>query len=77
VTWLRPQGPSPPDEPTAGSASRHLRLLASVFLVYGAGALIGTLLQARASALLAWLPCVCVAAVVVSGLVRHRQLADS
>lgn len=56
-----------------GSASRHLRLLASVFLVYGAGALIGTVLQARSSALLAWLPFVCVGAVVVNGLVRHRE----
>ena len=73
VTWLRPRGPSSPGEPTAGPASWHLRLLASVFLVYGAGALIGAVLQARASSVLAWLPCLCVAAVVVSGLVRHRQ----
>jgi len=54
------------------SASRHLRLLASVFLVYGAGALVGAVLHARSSSLLAWLPCVCVAAVVVTGLVHHR-----
>jgi uncharacterized membrane protein YoaK (UPF0700 family) len=60
-------------ELVTGSATRHLRLLASVFLVYGAGALIGTVLQARASSLLAWLPFVCVAAVVVNGLVRHRE----
>jgi len=70
VTWLKPRGPG---EPTPGSASRHLRLLASVFLVYGAGALIGAVLQARSSSVLAWLPCICVAAVVVNGLVRHRQ----
>jgi uncharacterized membrane protein YoaK (UPF0700 family) len=60
-------------ELVTGSATRHLRLLASVFLVYGAGALIGTVLRARASSLLAWLPFVCVAAVVVNGLVRHRE----
>ncbi len=60
-------------ELVTGSATRHLRLLASVFLVYGAGALIGTVLQARSSSLLAWLPFVCVAAVVVNGLVRHRE----
>jgi len=60
-------------ELVTGAASRHLRLLASVFLVYGAGALIGAVLQARSSSLLAWLPFVCVAAVVVSGLVRHRE----
>ena len=54
------------------SASRHLRLLASVFLVYGSGALIGAVLHARSSSLLAWLPCVCVAAVVATGLVHHR-----
>jgi uncharacterized membrane protein YoaK (UPF0700 family) len=83
VTWLRARGVSSSGEPASswptGSASRHLRLLASVFLVYGAGALIGAVLQARSSALLAWLPCVCVAAVVVNGLVRHREprLEDS
>jgi uncharacterized membrane protein YoaK (UPF0700 family) len=55
------------------SASRHLRLLASVFLVYGAGALIGTVLHGRSSALLAWLPCVCVVAVVATGLAHHRE----
>ena len=60
-------------ELVTGSATRHLRLLASVFLVYGAGALIGTVLQARSSSLLAWLPFVCVVAVVVNGLVRHRE----
>ena len=60
-------------ELVTGAASRHLRLLASVFLVYGAGALIGAVLQARSSSLLAWLPFVCVVAVVVSGLVRHRE----
>jgi uncharacterized membrane protein YoaK (UPF0700 family) len=60
-------------EMVTGSATRHLRLLGSVFLVYGAGALIGTVLQARSSSLLAWLPFVCVAAVVVNGLVRHRE----
>jgi len=60
-------------ELVTGSATRHLRLLASVFLVYGAGALIGTVLQARSSALLAWLPFICVSAVVVNGLVRHRE----
>lgn len=60
-------------ELVTGSATRHFRLLASVFLVYGAGALIGTVLQARSSSLLAWLPFVCVVAVVVNGLVRHRE----
>ena len=76
VTW-RPRGASSFGEPAngwpTGSASRPLRLLAAVFLVYGAGALIGTVLQARSSSLLAWLPFVCVAAVVVNGLVRHRE----
>lgn len=60
-------------ELVTGSATRHLRLLASVFLVYGAGALIGTVLQAQSSSLLAWLPFVCVMAVVVNGLVHHRE----
>lgn len=77
VTWLRPRGASSSGEPAngwpTGSALRHLRLLAAVFLVYGAGALIGTVLQARSSSVLAWLPFVCVAAVVVNGLVRHRE----
>ena len=73
VTWLGPRGPSSSSEPATGSASRHVRLLASVFLVYGAGALIGTVLQARTSSLLAWLPCVCLTGVVVNGLVRHRE----
>ena len=77
VSWLVPRGASPSGQsangwPT-GSASRHLRLLAAVFLVYGAGALVGTVLQARSSPLLAWVPFVCVAAVVVNGLVRHRE----
>jgi uncharacterized membrane protein YoaK (UPF0700 family) len=77
VTWLRPRDASSSGEPAnrwpIGSASRHLPLLASVFLVYGAGALIGTVLQARSSSLLAWLPCVCLTGVVVNGLVRHRE----
>lgn len=59
------------------SASRHLRLLASVFLVYGAGALIGTVLHGRSSALLAWLPCVCVVAVVATGLAHHREPSEA
>ena len=63
-------------EMVTGSASRHLRLLASVFLVYGAGALIGAVLQARSSFLLAWLPFVCVAAVVVNGFVLSRSCGN-
>lgn len=68
VSWLRPRGA------TAGAAVRHLRLLAAVFLVYGAGALAGAVLHTRSSTLLAWLPFVCVAAVVVTGFLRHREL---
>jgi uncharacterized membrane protein YoaK (UPF0700 family) len=75
VGWLSPRGPSPSGEAAdgwpAGSSSRHLRLLAAVFLVYGAGALAGALLHTRSSSLLPWLPLGCVAAVVVNGLVRH------
>jgi len=63
-------------ELVTASASRHLRLLASVFLVYGGGALIGAVLQARSSALLGWLPFVCVTAVVVNGLVLARSCGN-
>ena len=77
VIWLRPPGASSSGETAtgwpSGPTSRHLRLLAAVFLVYGAGALVGTVLQARSSTLLAWLPFVCVAAVVVNGYMRHRE----
>ena len=83
VGWLSPRGASSSGEaaegwPT-GSASRHLRLLAAVFLVYGAGALTGAVLRTRSSSLLAWLPFGCVAVVVLHGLVRHREpaLGDS
>lgn len=72
VSWRRPRG-APSSGETSGAALRHLRLLAAVFLVYGAGALVGTVLHARSSTLLAWLPFVCVAAVVVTGFVRHRE----
>lgn len=61
----------------SGSPSRHPRLLAAVFLVYGAGALTGALLQSRSSSLLAWLPLGCVAAVVANGLARRREAAGS
>jgi len=77
VSWLRPRGASSSGETPngwpAGPASRHVGLLAAVFLVYGAGALAGTLLEARASTLLAWLPFVGVAAVVVNGFLRYRE----
>ena len=63
-------------ELVTASASRHLRLLASVFLVYVGGALIGAVLQARSSSLLAWLPFVCVTAVVVTGLVLARSCGN-
>jgi len=76
VGWLSPRGASPSTEAAdgwpAGSPSRHLRLLAAVFLVYGGGALTGALLHTRSSSLLGWLPLACVAVVVVNGLVRHR-----
>ena len=81
VGWLSPRG-TPPSAQAAdgwpvGSPSRHLRLLAAVFLVYGAGALTGALLVSRSSSLLAWLPLGCVAAVTVNGLARHRGAAGS
>lgn len=69
VSWLHPRGAPSSGEPAA--AGRHLRLLASVFIVYGAGALVGAVLHTRSSTLLAWLPFVCVVAVVVTGSVRH------
>ena len=72
VSWMRPRGAASSGE-AAGAAVRHLRLLAAVFLVYGAGALAGAVLHTRSSTLLAWLPFGCVAAVVVAGFVRHRQ----
>ena len=81
VGWLSPRGTSPSAQAAdgwpVGSPSRHLRLLAAVFVVYGAGALTGALLVSRSSALLAWLPLGCVAAVVTNGLARHREAAGS
>jgi len=78
VSWLGPRGAVAADGLDdgwpAGSGSRHARLLASVFFVYGAGALVGTLLHARSS-LLAWLPFVCVAAVVAHGLAWRSRNA--
>lgn len=80
VGWLAPGGVSRSGEVAdgwpAGSGPRHLRLLAAVFLVYGAGALTGAVLQARAPSLLAWLPFACVAAVVLNGLARRRAPAS-
>jgi uncharacterized membrane protein YoaK (UPF0700 family) len=73
VSWLRPRGAPSSGEPGA-AAGRHLRLLAAVFMVYGAGALVGAVLHTRSSTLLAWLPFVCVVAVVVTGSVRHGGL---
>jgi uncharacterized membrane protein YoaK (UPF0700 family) len=73
VSWLLPRGAPSSGEPGA-AAGRHLRLLAAVFMVYGAGALVGAVLHTRSSTLLAWLPFVCVVAVVVTGSVRHGGL---
>jgi uncharacterized membrane protein YoaK (UPF0700 family) len=73
VSWLGPRGVPSSGEPGA-AAGRHLRLLAAVFIVYGAGALVGAVLHTRSSTLLAWLPFVCVVVVVVTGSVRHGGL---
>ena len=48
VSWLRPRGAPSSGEPGA-VAGRHLRLLAAVFIVYGAGALVGAVLHTRSS----------------------------
>lgn len=51
---------------------RRIRLLAAVFMLYGCGALVGGILQARSSSSVALLPLVAVGVVVVNAGVRQR-----
>jgi uncharacterized membrane protein YoaK (UPF0700 family) len=64
VGWTRPG--------ERGRAQR-IRLLAAVFITYGLGALVGGVLQSRASTLVIWLPLISVVAVVVNALFRYRH----
>jgi len=64
VGWTRPV--------EQGRAQR-IRLLAAVFITYGLGALVGGVLQSRASTLVIWLPLISVVAVVVNALLRYRH----
>ncbi len=64
VGWTRPG--------ERGRAER-IRLLAAVFITYGLGALVGGVLQSRASTLVIWLPLISVVAVVVNALFRYRH----
>jgi uncharacterized membrane protein YoaK (UPF0700 family) len=61
VGWTRP-----------GRAQR-IRLLAAVVITYGLGALVGGVLQSRASTLVIWLPLISVVAVVVNARFRYRH----
>jgi len=62
VGWTRPG--------KRGRAQR-VRLLAAVFITYGLGALVGGVLQSRASTLVIWLPLISVVVVVVNALLRY------
>jgi uncharacterized membrane protein YoaK (UPF0700 family) len=64
VGWTRPG--------ERGRAQR-VRLLAGVFITYGLGALVGGVLQSRASTLVIWLPLISVVVVVVNALLRYRH----
>jgi uncharacterized membrane protein YoaK (UPF0700 family) len=82
VGWLRSMSASssratPPDEAAIDASlgvnwEERVGLLAAVFLVYGLGALVGGILQSRASTLVPVLP-LAVAVVVVNGSVRYRR----
>ena len=64
VGWTRPG--------ERGRAQR-IRLLAAVFITYGLGALVGGVLQSRASTLVIWLPLLSVVVVVANALLRYRH----
>jgi uncharacterized membrane protein YoaK (UPF0700 family) len=59
--------------PSARTWEHRVGLLAAVFLVYGLGAFVGGVLQDRASPLVAWLPPLALAAVVVTAWVRAEH----
>jgi len=83
VGWLRSMSASssratPADQgrhqPSPGvNWEERVGLLSAVFLVYGLGALVGGILLSRSSTLVALLPLVAVALVVVNGSVRGRR----
>ena len=87
VTWLRSaDGPSslPGTDGKAAAAStlpvfwqRRVRLLAAVFLLYGCGALVGGILQARSSSWVACLPFFGVGAATVNAAVRRLCLPST
>jgi len=56
-----------------GRHGQRVRLLAAVFITYGLGALVGGVLQSRASTLVLWLSLISVAAVVVNAFLRYRH----
>jgi uncharacterized membrane protein YoaK (UPF0700 family) len=64
VGWMRPG---------EGGRAQRVRLLAGVFLAYGLGALVGGVLQSRASTLVIWLPLISVVVVVLNALLRYRH----
>ena len=64
VGWTRPG--------EQGRAQR-IRLLAAVVITYGLGALVGGVLQSRASTLVIWLPLISVVMVVANALLRYRH----
>jgi uncharacterized membrane protein YoaK (UPF0700 family) len=70
-----PRGASTPGAPP-GSWWRRVRLQVFVLIVYGFGALIAGLVQARWPRLAAVLPLVAVAAVVAAAAPRHRAALD-
>ena len=83
VGWFRSRGVPTPATPTAGGATgvaapaanweQRVWLLAGVFVFYGFGALVGGVLQARASPFVTAAPLVAVAIVVVSSWPRSRH----
>jgi len=56
-----------------GGREQRVRLLAGVVITYALGALVGGVLQSRASTLVVWLPLISVVAVVVHAFLRYGQ----
>ena len=73
VGWLRTARSATAMAPSARTWEHRVGLLAAVFLVYGLGAFVGGVLQDRASPLVAWLPPLALAAVVVTAWVRAEH----
>jgi uncharacterized membrane protein YoaK (UPF0700 family) len=77
IGWLRSRAVPIAARPAAGHATanweQRVGLLAGVFVFYGLGALVGGILQARASPLVTVAPLVAVVFVVVSARLRARR----